>query len=102
MKRILLFVSVVAASLLISAGSALTDEDYLQIVSPPKGAQKDECLLVARNCPDEALSLQQRIDKLNIEISKGTNAYTVDELSILRKKLDDANKTMEFIRIEGY
>jgi hypothetical protein len=119
MKRILLIVSAVAASLLINASYVLAAGDYLQVVSPPQGAQqqgeylqvvspplgspqKDECLLVAKNCPDEAISLQERIDKLNIEIGKGTDVYTVNELNVLQKKLDDANKSMDLIRYDRY
>jgi len=53
-------------------------------------ANKDECLLVAMNCPPGGLSGQQKIDRLNTEISKGTDVYTEDELRVLKDKLDDA------------
>jgi len=56
-------------------------------------APKDECLLVAMNCKDNVDSVQQRIDKLQNEIGKGTAVYTADELRILNRKLDEANKT---------
>ena len=52
-------------------------------------ANKDECLLVAMNCPND-FSTQQRIDRLNTEISKGTSVYTPDELNMLKKELNDA------------
>jgi hypothetical protein len=65
------------------------------------GRTKDECLLVAVRCGDSFDTLQQRIDRLQNEISKGRSVYTPDELKILRKKLDNARKTMEFFKYEG-
>jgi hypothetical protein len=62
---------------------------------------KDECLLVAVRCGDSFDTLQQRIDRLQNEISKGRAVYTPDELKILRKKLDNARKTLEFFKYEG-
>jgi preprotein translocase subunit SecA len=50
--------------------------------------QRDECLLVARNCSDNVDSYQQRIERLNTEISKGTAVYTENELRILNQKRD--------------
>jgi|GEM_PF-3382940 len=65
------------------------------------GTTKDECLLVAIKCGDDFDTLQQRIDRLQNEISKGRAVYTADELKLLRKKLDNARKTLEFFRYEG-
>ncbi len=56
-------------------------------------ASKDECLLVAKNCPND-FSIQQRIDRLNTEIAKGTSVYTPDELNMLHKELDDAYREL--------
>ncbi len=56
-------------------------------------ANKDECLLVAMNCPKD-FSTQERIDRLNTEISKGTSVYTPDELSMLKKELNDAYRDL--------
>lgn len=53
-------------------------------------ANKDECLLVARNCPPETGSIQIRIDRLNAEIAKGMDVYTPGELKVLNDKLHDA------------
>jgi len=65
-------------------------------------ANKDECLLVAMNCPPGGLSGQQRIDRLNTEISKGTDVYTEDELRVLKDKLDDAYRDQGGISGGGY
>jgi len=56
--------------------------------------QKDECLLVAKNCPDSVDSIQQRIEKLQHEIGRGADVYTSDELQILKQKLDDATSIL--------
>jgi hypothetical protein len=57
-------------------------------------ASKDQCLLLAMNCPPEGLSGQKRIDRLNREIAKGREVYTADELSVLKEKLNDAYKEL--------
>ena len=64
-------------------------------VEPKPIANKDECLLVSMNCPPEGMSGQQRIDRLNREISKGTDVYTEDELKVLKEKLNDANRELQ-------
>lgn len=56
-------------------------------------ANKDECLLVAKNCPND-FTIQQRIDRLNTEISKGTSVYTPDELNMLKKERDEAYREL--------
>lgn len=53
-------------------------------------ANKDECLLVARNCPPDMALVQNRIDRLNAEIAKGTDVYTPTELKVLNDKLNAA------------
>jgi hypothetical protein len=53
-------------------------------------ANKDECLLVAINCPPDNGSIENRIDRLNTEIAKGTDVYTPGELKVLNDKLNAA------------
>lgn len=53
-------------------------------------ANKDECLLVAKNCPPDMGIVQHRIDRLNAEIAKGTDVYTPAELRVLNDKLNAA------------
>jgi len=62
---------------------------------------KDECLLVAINCGNDYVTLEQMIGKLQKEISKGRAVYTNDELRILKEKLNNANKTLEYFKYEG-
>ena len=70
-------------------------------VEPKPIANKDECLLVAINCGTDYISLERKIENLRKEISKGKSVYTDDELNILRGKLDNATKTLEFFRHDG-
>jgi hypothetical protein len=96
MRRLPILVSAIVATLLISVIPVLSAEK--EEFQTPK---KDLCLLLAKNCQDNSYVLQQRIDRLRGEIFKGTTVYTHDELNILRKKLDDATKALEFVFSEG-
>jgi hypothetical protein len=105
MKKITIFFSMLAASLLLGGtlafsggtgpygvyGSAGMEEG----VASQQTANKDECLLVAKNCPAENYSVQYRIDRLNAEIAKGTAVYTPEELSVLNQKLSDAYEELD-------
>jgi len=50
---------------------------------------KDECLLVSMNCRDSVDTLQQRIQRLDREIGKGTRVYTPEELRRLQIQRDE-------------
>jgi hypothetical protein len=99
MRTLTILISAMLVTLLalvvpsLSAESKLMDEMLL-----PK---KDECLLLAKNCRDNAYILEQRIERLQHEINKGNVVYTDDELNTLKKKLNDANRALEFIFSEG-
>lgn len=90
MKRIVTVLSVVAASMLFSAASLLGAEQY----SAPYGSsgkemrtdQKNECLLVAKNCASDTSTVRQRIIELRREIAKGLRVYTEKELHMLREQ----------------
>jgi len=99
MRKLTILISALVGSLLISVAPILSAESTIkEELQTPK---KDLCLLLAKNCQDNAYVLQQRIDRLRGEIYKGTTVYTHDELNILKKKLDDANKALEFVFSEG-
>jgi len=57
--------------------------------------QKDECLLVSKQCQNATLSIQEKMEKLQQEINKGTTVYTPEELKMLQKKLKDAEDTLD-------
>ncbi len=89
MKRIATVVSIVATSVLLSAGAVLAAETGMV------NEGKDACLLVAVNCADNVDSLQQRIERLNKEIAKGNAVYTEDELRKLNMKLEETLKQLD-------
>jgi hypothetical protein len=95
MKSASLKVTALVAVLLLNAIPAISDEDTYSNVMNNTSVKKDECLLVAmNNCPNYQDSYQERIDKIQTEINKGTTVYTEDELNVLKKRLDDANNDL--------
>ena len=95
MRRVNALIAVVAASMLFSAVPAMSDEAAGGQMAPAEQVQqKDECLLIAKNCPDSVDTIQQRIEKLQHEIGRGANVYTSEELQILQQKLDDATSIL--------
>lgn len=61
------------------------------------GGQKDECLLIARNCGTSARSVQDKVERLQEEIEKGKRVYTPEELRQLKQKLDEVEKVLDFL-----
>ncbi|WP_224985029.1 hypothetical protein [Geomonas agri] len=70
-------------------------------MSGADNVQKDQCLLVAQTCRDSVDSLQQRIDRLEREIGKGSSVYTKEELKNLQFQLRDAIQNMEVLTRGG-
>jgi len=52
-----------------------------------QSSQKNECLLVAKNCASESSTVRQRMIDLRKEIAKGYKVYTPTELNILKEQL---------------
>ena len=52
---------------------------------------------MARNCGEQTDSIQQRISRINHEISKGSAVYTRDELRRLDNDLRDAERTLDYL-----
>lgn len=90
MKRITTIFSIMATSVLLTATPLLAAESDME-----RDAGKNECLLVSLNCADNVDSIQQRIERLNREIAKGTDVYTVDELNNLNSKREEAIRQLE-------
>jgi len=102
MKRIFYVLFFLAINVLISAAPVQADDSGTNNFGlKEQQLFKDECLLVAINCGSDFISLDQKIDKLRNEISKGRAVYTDDELRILREQLNNARKTQEFFKNEG-
>ena len=100
MRRIPATISIVAASLLISSLPTFGVESTMGS-GEHQMPKKDECLLIAKNCRDDVLSIQQKIKALKHEISQGTNVYTTDELRTLNKKLNDARNEFTNMNLGG-
>jgi hypothetical protein len=97
MKRIALKLSLVLAAALISALPVLAGEGAGDSMGQQQRDMKNECLLMAMNCGDQVDTIQQRINRISREISKGRSVYTDQELMHLRNQLEDANRTLEFL-----
>jgi flagellar motility protein MotE (MotC chaperone) len=62
-----------------------------------KESQKDECLLISKNCKNESLSIQEKMEKLNAEIKKGKRIYTAEELKKLENKMKETEEMLDVI-----
>ena len=89
---------VIAFVLLLAFGTALHAEEKSE--QPAKAVdtsatEKDNCILNAKDCGDQVLSLETKIVRLKQEIEKGTKVYTPKELRKLKNKLEDANDVLD-------
>lgn len=91
MKALLKNIALLAVTLLLAALPAAAREGGVMANEPQ--AHKSECLLVAKNCPTD--SIQERINRIQAEINKGTAVYTTDELGRLNRQLKEAQKTLD-------
>jgi hypothetical protein len=73
------------------------DEAESTLSTEEQAQQKDECLLVARNCGNSAISIQDKIERLKDEIAKGRAVYTLEELNNLKQKLDEVSRILDFL-----
>ncbi len=102
MRRMIRELSILAAALMVMAVPVLAEEGNMKtVLDNGQNTQKNECLLVAMNCGDQVDSIQQRIDRIQKEIGRGTSVYTNDELRRLNDRLEDANKVLEEVTIGG-
>ena len=86
-----------AASLSYS-NTVLSDEyttgqpnEYGQIKSDELKSQKDECLIMAKNCVGGNETAMQRAERLKREIDKGAAVYTPEELQSFQDQLNFIN-----------
>jgi hypothetical protein len=91
MKTLTMKIAILTAATLFSALPVLAGEGAGMGMSSGESAQKDECLLVSQNCRDSVDSIQQRIDRLNREIAKGSSVYTDQELGRLKSQLRETS-----------
>jgi hypothetical protein len=64
-------------------------------------SQRDECLLVAQldnvNCPNRVDSIDNRIERLQREIAKGSRVYSPEELNYLKKELEQFQSMHDYL-----
>jgi hypothetical protein len=92
MKAIAGSLTIVAAALMIAAVPVFAEEGVMSQQEPQ--VQKNECLLVAKNCAPN--TIQERIQSIQNEIGKGTAVYSNDELKRLNQQLEDAQKFLDY------
>lgn len=92
----MLFVVMIVV-LISTASLVLAEEKVLSEQPEQQTQQKDECLLVAKNCGTSVVSIQDKIERLKEEIAKGRAVYTTEELNNLKQKLDDVNRTLDYL-----
>ena len=92
MRAIAKRITIVAAALMIAAVPVLAEEGV--VGQAPPQVQKNECLLVAQNCPSD--TIQVRIQRIKGEIAKGTRVYTKDELQQLNRQLENAQRFLDY------
>jgi hypothetical protein len=95
MKRFALAAAILAASLAVTLEPGRAGGEMWVGQQDYHPDSKDDCLIVAINCVSYDESLQERINRLNTEISKGRDVYDADELAILRQKLDRAYQRLD-------
>ncbi|MBJ6724329.1 hypothetical protein [Geomesophilobacter sediminis] len=90
---------VVAVLLALSLAAVVhAEESGKESTDAPKAApqsQKDECILNSKDCGDQALSIQTKIDRLKQEIEKGTRVYTPQEIQKLKNRLKAAEDVLD-------
>jgi hypothetical protein len=99
MKAIARTIVTVAATLLIAALPVLADEGMMgQQDGSTMGQQEEsvnsrECLLVAQNCPTEAL--QSRAQRIQTEMNRGSDVYTKEEMRQLQNELEEIQREIQ-------
>jgi len=97
MRRIFLYVTAMLFSLTSNLMPIFAEEANPTDSSEQQIQQKDECLLVARNCGNSAVSIQDKIERLKEEIAKGRAVYTIDDLNNLKQKLDEVSRILDYL-----
>lgn len=89
MKSLTRIIPVMAAALMIFSLPVLAAEGTMgHNGETGSGVNKDECLIVAKNCG--VGSIDARVERIEREISKGSAVYSDSELNKLKRELIDA------------
>lgn len=90
----------IAAALVLAFVTILHAEEQPQnapeaAAAPQSQSEKDECILNSKDCGDQAISIQSKIERLKQEIQKGTKVYTPKEVQKLKNRLRDAEDVLD-------
>jgi len=100
MRHVIRKIVLLSAALMITVLPVMAGDGAVrQGIDPAQQGEKNECLLVAMNCGNQVDSIQQRIERIQQEIGRGSAVYTNDELRRLQGQLDDANRTLNELTV---
>ena len=86
------FMLLTTAGMMTLAVSVSADER----TGPPE-KKKDLCVLYGQDCPPEKLTIQEKLQRIEAEIAKGTEVYTPQELERLKQKLRTEEDVWDFL-----
>jgi peptidoglycan hydrolase CwlO-like protein len=102
MRCVIKRLALLAAALMLLTVPVLAVEGTMdKMLEQGQQGGKDECLLVAKNCGSEVDTIQQRIERIQKEIGRGTDVYTNDELKSLNRQLENEIKNLEELSTGG-
>src|SRR5450759_2130532 len=108
MKHVCVVLAIVAASLSYSTmvlseeNTAGLPNEYGQYKIFDFKGQKDDCLIVAKNCISGDESVMKRVERLTREIEKGAEVYTPEELKIFQGQLNWINSESKDYSVDRY
>ena len=97
MKKASLFIATVVFSLLSILVPAHADEGTTVEPYQQQPQERNECILLSIKCGNTILSIQDKIQLLKEEIAKGKTAYTPEEIDRLKRKLEEASRTLDYL-----
>lgn len=93
MRQILRKIALTAAALMILAVPVMAEDQFgAPGMEPSRASENKECMVVAMNCGNPMDSTQDRVDRIQNEINRGTGTITPEEMQRLQERLDDANR----------
>lgn len=96
MKKTLMIFILTLACMGMGTGTAFTADKTMT------KEEKDECLLISEKCKNISMSLQEKMNKLQVEIKKGKRVYTAEELKNLEQKLKEVEDTLDKLNENPY
>lgn len=75
--------------------AALCMTTVMPVYADMTSADKDQCLLVSKDCANTVNDIQTQIRRLSAEIQKGNAVYTPAELAKLQGKLNEAKAVLD-------